>query len=185
MPRLAYIAPPMALLAGTLLLALPGRQAGAQVLKGHDTSAPVDFSADHIEVQDRADRVVVAGNVQVDQAGLHLTSARLTVAYHDTSGVEIDRLDASGGVVLTRGDERASGDVAIYDLNRRLITLVGNVRLNQGANRLSGSRLVIDLASGRTTVDGGGTSPPGTTTNASGRVSGTFKVRQQTGDPGK
>ena len=185
MPRLAYILPPIAVLAGALFVALPGRQAQAQVLKGHDTSAPVDFSADHMEVQDRADRVVVVGNVVVDQAGMHLTAQRLTVAYHDTNGLEIDRLDASGDVVVTRGDERASGSVAIYDLNRKLITMIGNVQLNQGTNHLSGGRMVIDLASGRTTVDGAGTTPnapPGTTTAPNGRVSGTFKVRQQPSD---
>ncbi|MBT2186402.1 LptA/OstA family protein [Sphingobium nicotianae] len=154
--------------------------ANAQVLKGHNTSAPVDFSADRIEVQDRADRVVVSGNVQVTQAGLTLTAQRLTVAYHDAKGIEIDRLDASGGVVVTRGDERASGSVAIYDLNRRLITLLGGVQLSQGANRLAGSRLVIDLATGRSTVDGSAASgPSGTSTSSNGRVSGTFKVRQR------
>lgn len=166
-----------------LLLALPlTGAADAQVLRGHDTAAPVDFSADRIEVQDRADRIVVSGNVQVSQAGLTMTAQRLTVAYHDSNGVEIDRLDASGGVVVTRGGERASGSVAIYDLNRRLITLVGNVQLSQGSNRLSGSRLVIDLASGRSTVDGASAgSPPGATSTSGGRVSGTFKVRQRPG----
>ena len=156
------------------------RPADAQVLRGHNTSAPVDFSADRIEVQDRADRVVVTGNVQVVQAGLTMTAQRLTVAYHDKGGVEIDRLDASGGVTVTRGDERASGSVAIYDLNRKLITMIGNVQLNQGTNRLAGQRLVIDLASGRSTVDGAGRAP-GTTTAPGGRVSGTFKVRQRDG----
>ncbi len=153
--------------------------ADAQVLRGHNTSAPVDFSADRIEVQDRADRVVVSGNVQVNQAGLTMTAQRLTVAYHDKNGVEIDRLDASGGVVVTRGNERASGSVAIYDLNRKLITLIGGVQLNQGGNRLSGSRLIIDLTSGRSTVDGSAAGgAPGTSTSPNGRVSGTFKVRQ-------
>jgi len=154
--------------------------ADAQVLRGHNTNAPVDFSADRIEVQDRADRVVVTGNVQVNQAGMTMTAQRLTVAYHDANGVEIDRLDASGGVTVTRGNERASGSVGIYDLNRRLITLIGNVQLNQGTNRLSGSRLVIDLTSGRSTVDGSSAGAPGTTTSSGGRVSGTFKVRQRT-----
>ncbi len=172
------------LLAGSagLVLAAAGLLeggAGAQILRGHDTNAPVDFSADRIEVQDRADRVVVTGNVQVTQAGLSMTAQRLTVAYHNLNGIEIDRLDASGGVVVTRGNERASGSVAIYDLNRKLITLIGGVQLNQGGNRLSGSRLIIDLTTGRSTVDGsapGG--PAGTTTAPGGRVSGTFTVRQ-------
>jgi len=184
MPRIARLFPSAVLLGAVLLVTSSLPDARAQGLKGHDTSAPVDFSADRIEVQDRADRVVVAGNVQADQAGLHLTAARLTVAYHDTNGVEIDRLDASGGVVITRADERASGDAAIYDLNRKLITLIGHVQLDQGTNKLAGGRLVMDLASGRTTVDGTSASPtaPGVTTTSNGRVSGTFKVRQTGAD---
>ncbi|MCW2349278.1 lipopolysaccharide export system protein LptA [Sphingobium sp. B1D7B] len=164
-------------LAGSTLVAIAG-VADAQVLRGHNTRAPVDFSADRIEVQDRADRVVVSGNVQVTQAGMTMTAQRLTVAYHNTGGIEIDRLDASGGVVVTRGNERASGSVAIYDLNRRLITMIGNVQLNQGGNRLTGSRLVIDLASGRSTVDGSAAGGAPGTTQSGGRVSGTFQVRQ-------
>ena len=164
------------LAAPAALLSVGG--AGAQALRSHDTNAPVDFSADRIEVQDRADRVVVSGNVAVSQAGLRLTAQRVTVAYHQAGSVEIDRMDASGGVVVTRGDERASGNVAIYDLNRRLITLVGNVQLNQGGNRLSGQRLVMDLATGRSTVDGRAGGAPGTGTDSSGRVSGTFQVRK-------
>ncbi len=163
--------------AALLCLGLAGG-AGAQALKSHDSNAPVDFSADRIEVQDRADRVVVSGNVAVNQANLRLTAQRVTVAYHQAGSVEIDRMDASGGVVVVRGDERASGSVAIYDLNRRLITMVGNVQLNQGGNKLSGQRLVMDLASGRSTVDGRAGGAPGTDSNGSGRVSGTFQVRK-------
>ncbi|AUW56856.1 OstA family protein [Sphingobium sp. SCG-1] len=158
--------------------------AHAQFMANHNSNAPVNFSADRIEVQDRADRVVVSGNVVVDQAGLTLKAARMTVAYRQTGSVEIDRIDASGNVIVTRGAETARGNVAIYDLNRRLITMLGNVQLNQGTNRLTGGRLVMDLASGRSSVDGrssGG--PPGSVTGSSGRVSGTFTVPQRTNQP--
>jgi lipopolysaccharide export system protein LptA len=181
----ASLTPGFAAFAAALaLLSVAGQ---AQVLKGHDSNAPVNFSADRIEVQDRADRVVVTGNVVVDQAGLHLTAARMTVAYSHAANagggtdVEIERIDASGNVVVTRGSDRASGNVAIYDLNTRLITMLGNVQLNQGANRLTGGRLVMDLNSGRSTVDGRSAGAPGTATGASGRVSGTFTVPQRSG----
>jgi len=168
-----------------LLLPLAVSDAGAQVFKNHDSNAPVNFTADRIEVQDRADRVVVSGNVVVTQAGMTLNAARMTVAYRNGGngggGVDIDRIDASGNVVVTRGGETARGNVAIYDLNRRLITMLGNVTLAQtGGNRLSGGRLVIDLTSGRSTVDGrssGGAA--GVTGSSSGRVSGTFTVPQR------
>jgi lipopolysaccharide export system protein LptA len=165
--------------------------AGAQVFKNHDSNAPVNFTADRIEVQDRADRVVVTGNVEVTQAGMTLNAARMTVAYHNPpgssttsnmGGIEIDRIDASGNVVITKADQTARGNVAIYDLNAKLITMLGNVTLTQGVNRLTGGRLVMDLNSGRTTVDGRstGSGVPGAATSPSGRVSGTFTVPQRT-----
>jgi len=163
-------------LAGSALLTLAGTQ--AQVLKGHDSNAPVDFSADRIEVQDRADRVVVTGNVQVTQGNLRLSANRLTVAYRRTDGVEINRLDAVGDVLVTRGNESARGATAVYDLDRRIITMVGNVQLVQGESRLTGGRLTIDLANGRSSVDGSPGVDGSETGQGDGRVSGTFKVRQ-------
>ena len=168
------------LVAALAATALAGLSADAQVLKGHDSNAPVNFTADRIEVQDKANRVVVSGNVEVTQAGLTLNAARMTVAYHNGasgSGVEIDRLDASGNVVVTKGDETARGNVAIYDLNKRMITMLGNVRLTQGSNNLSGGRLIIDLTTGRSTVDGrAAPGSGGVSSSGSGRVSGSFTV---------
>lgn len=157
--------------------------AAAQALINHDSSAPVDFAADTIEVQSRADRVVIAGNVVVEQAGLRLTAARMTVAYSDSSGVDVNRIDAVGGVTVTKGADRATGNSAIYDLDRRLITMIGNVQLTQGANRLNGGRMVIDLTSGRASVDGRGApvsgSAPGSVSNQGGRVTGRFTVPER------
>src|SRR3546814_16679923 len=100
--------------------------ADAQVLKNHDSNAPVNFTADRIEVQDRADRVVVSGNVEVTQAGMTLNAARMTVAYRNQpgggtgpGGVESGRIDASGNVGVGKADPTAQGNVALYDLNRR------------------------------------------------------------------
>lgn len=160
-----------------------GDTAQAQALANHNSAAPVDFDAGSIEVQDRADRVVLAGNVRVTQAGMTLTAARMTVAYSRQGGTEVNRLDATGGVVVTKGDERASGNVAIYDLDRRLITMVGNVQLTQRGNRLNGGRMVIDLSTGRATVDGRGAArgPDGNPIQGGtgGRVTGTFTVPER------
>ena len=162
-----------------------GGAAQAQALANHNSNAPVDFDAGSIEVQDRADRVVLAGGVKVTQAGMTVTSQRMTVAYTRAGGTDVNRLDATGGVTVVKGNEVAKGNVAIYDLDRRLITMVGNVQLTQGANRLNGGRLVIDLNSGKATVDGRGAArgPDGNPVSGGtgGRVTGTFSVpeRQQ------
>lgn len=149
-------------------------QGAVSALKGHNSNAPVDVEADRIEVQDRADRAVFSGNVRATQADLTMSSARLTVAYDGgASGTQIKRLDASGGVTVRSPSETARGSVAIYDLDRRLITMLGNVTLTQGQNTVNGGRLVIDLTSGRSTIDGRGVAGG----NSSGRVTGRFTVR--------
>ena len=119
--------------------------------------------------------------VAVPGAAISAVGTIVTVAYTDAGELKIQRIDATGGVHVTRGNESARGDVAIYDFNRRIITLVGNVALNRGGDTLNGGRLVIDLASGIASVDGragGGSSAVGSPVGSSkgGRVSGTFSV---------
>lgn len=167
-PILAFFA-----LAATSGMALA--QEGISALKGHDSRAPIDLAADHAEAQDRADRAVFSGNVVVRQAGLTLRTARLTLAYTGNDGIDINRIDASGGVIVNSPSETARGNFATYDLDAGLITMVGDVRLERQGSSLSGGRLVIDLNSGRATMDGGvrGVNQSG------GRVTGRFTVARR------
>ena len=157
---------------GAALIALG---AAAQGLSGFNTDAPVNYAADRIELQDKQQRVVLSGNVDITQGDLRLRAGRTTVAYTDAGSLKIQRLDATGGVVVTRGGETARGDVAIYDFNRRVITLAGNVALNRASDSLNGGRLVIDLNSGVSSVDGRG----GGSAGGGGRVTGSFSVPQR------
>ena len=167
-------------------LALVASTAGAQAFAGHDSSAPVDFEADRMEVLGQADRAVLSGSVVARQAELTLTADRVTVAYTNTSGIDVKRLDATGGVTVRRAGESATGQTAIYDLDRRIITLVGGVQLTRGTDVLRGGRLTIDLASGRSVLEGSATrqtndagAPIGRT---GGRVSGRFTVPPRSGN---
>ncbi len=155
----------------------------------HNSSAPIDFASDRIELQDRANRVLLTGNVKITQAEMALTAARMTVTYTGqiTNGSpQVSRLDASGGVTVSRPDQTARSQFAVYDLNRRVITMIGGVTLRQGANNVSGGRLSIDLDTGRATIDGsgvrGGTTPgePGVQSSG-GRVTGRFSVPKREG----
>ena len=150
-------------------------QGASSALKGHDTDAPVDVAADRIEVQDRADRAIFSGNVEVRQGNLQLSTARLTVAYASAGGIEIQRLEATGGVTLRSPSETARSQFAVYDLDRRLVTMIGGVTLLRGQSRVQGGRLTLDLDTGRAVLDGGTPGAPGTS-DTGGRVTGRFAV---------
>ncbi len=160
-------------LGATALASLALAEEPVSALKGHNPDAPIDVAADRIEVQDRSDRAVFAGNVHVRQAELTLDTTRLTVAYSSAGSIQIRRLDASGGVTVRSPSETARGQFAIYDLNKKIITMIGGVTLTRGASHVSGARLVLDLDSGRAVMDGG--AAPGTSSQG-GRVTGTFTV---------
>jgi lipopolysaccharide export system protein LptA len=154
---------------------------GTSALKGHNSNAPVDVAADRIEVQDRADRAVFSGNVVATQADLTLAAPRLTIAYSNNGGIEIERIDATGGVTVKSPSETAVGQYAIYDINSRLITLIGAVTLIRGDSKVNGGRLVIDLNTGRAVLDGSAVAggKGGNTTTSGGRVTGRFTVPQR------
>lgn len=147
-------------------------------LKGLDSKAPIDVDADRIDVLDSQNQAIFTGNVRVRQGNLTLEADRIKVAYSRaaTSGKGggdpvIQRLDADGNVRLATPSERATARFAIYDVSKRILTLVGNVVLTQGSTKVQGNRLTIDLASGRSTLDGrSSTGQPGS------RVSGRFAV---------
>lgn len=142
-------------------------QLGAQVFPGHNTNAPVDYAADRIELQDKQNRVVLSGNVDVRQGDLRLRAARTVVNFTNAGSMQIQRITASGGVVVTRANETATGDVGVYDFNQRIITMTGNATLKRGnGDTLRGGRFVIDLKSGVSSASGG-------------RVQGTFSVPKQ------
>ena len=164
--------------AGTAAL-MAGIQLNAQAIASHNSNAPVNYAADRIELQDRQDRVVLSGNVVIEQAGLRMSANRTLVNFSDQGSLRIQRIMATGGVNVQRGNEAASGDSAVYDFNRRIITMAGNVRLRRGGDTLNGGRLVIDLQTGVSSVDGRASGSSGVTGQSGGeggRVSGTFSV---------
>lgn len=171
---------PRALLPLAILVAVP---AFAQIR--HNSQAPVDFSAAHIELQDKANRAILSGGVTLKQAEMTLQADRMTVSYTGqvlSGSPQVSRFDAAGGVTVTRPNQTARSQYAVYDLNKHVITMLGAVTLTQGGNTVSGGRLTINLDTGRAVIDGssvtggGPSGAPGGVTGGNGRVTGRFSV---------
>ncbi len=166
------------LLATAVLAAAPvqAQSLATSALKGLDTRAPIDVDADRIEVLDQQNQAVFTGNVRVVQGGLTLEANRIKIAYSRPAKGDpvIRRLDADGNVKLTTPSERATSRFGIYDVDNRLLTLIGDVNLTRGTTKLKGNRLTIDLGTGRSTLDGqSSTGQPGS------RVTGRFAVPER------
>jgi lipopolysaccharide export system protein LptA len=66
---------------------------------------------------------------------------------------DIRRIEARGGVNVISKDQTASGDLGVYDLKTKTITLLHNVTVAQGKNVLHGERVVVDTVSGNARFD--------------------------------
>lgn len=130
--------------------------------------ASVHLAAERIEVQNRNKRVDLCDNVKVTQAAVALRARCATVAYSDRPALDVQRITATGNVIVTRGNESARGNQAVYELDRRVIILQGDVALRRGADTLKSGSISIDLARDVARVEGSG--------GRGGRVSGTFSV---------
>ncbi len=68
---------------------------------------------------------------------------------------DIRRIEARGGVTVITKDQNASGDLGVYDLKKKTITLTGNVVVSQGKNVLHGDSVVVDTTTGNAHFESG------------------------------
>ncbi|TVQ35597.1 MAG: lipopolysaccharide transport periplasmic protein LptA [Geminicoccaceae bacterium] len=137
-------------LVGAALFALAALQPVAAQSLGGDSDEPIEIEADVLEVRQNEGIATFRGNVDAVQGDMTLTSDVLDVFYAGEGDGEgrIQRIVATGNVVVTSPREIARGQAGIYDLERRTIVLTGDVVLTREGNVLRGSRLEVDLASG-------------------------------------
>lgn len=122
-----------------------------------DTAQPVEVSADALNVDQGNGQAVFDGNVLVVQGDVRMSAGKITIVYGqdgDGNASGIERLLAEGGVTFVTTTDAAEAREAIYAVAEGVVTLTGEVLLTQGANAISGERLVIDLTSGAGRMEG-------------------------------
>ncbi len=73
----------------------------------------------------------------------------------------IRRIEARGDVTVVSKDQNASGDLGVYDLQAKTITLSGNVVVSQGKNVIHGERVMVDTVTGNAHVEAAPGAPQG------------------------
>jgi len=170
------------------------RRTGQQTKKS-DADQPIEITADSLEVQQDKQLAVFRGRVQAVQGEMRLTADTLAVTYREQRTQQpqpqqrprqqqsgdgamgaISRIDATGNVFVSSPTETAQGLTGVYDVDKRVITLTGQVVLTRDKNVLRGENLVWNLETGVSRLDGG----PTTAGGAGGRVKGVFVPQDRT-----
>jgi lipopolysaccharide export system protein LptA len=163
-----------------------------------DRDEPVKIESDSLEIHDRERYAIFNGNVVVQQGDSTMRSRQLKVYYEGAlskagkssapamtakegsarkqdPAQRIRRLEAIGGVIISSKDQRATGDLGVFDMRSNTATISGNVVISQGPNVMQADRLIVDLDTGWSRLESA-------SKDGRGRVQGVF-VPGNTGEP--
>jgi lipopolysaccharide export system protein LptA len=170
--RLARASLGMATIAATLLVVatqgLAQSERKASTAPRQQRNEPIRIASLSLEVRDRSKMATFSGDVRIRQGEFDLSSDTLVVFYDDqqrnVAGVtevaatgdrpQIRRMEARGSVVVTQKHQRAASDRADFDMLSNMVTLSGNVVVTRCNNMLRGQRLIIDMTTGVSRMEG-------------------------------
>ena len=162
-------------------------------LQGQNRDEPVHIQAETLEILDKVKTATFSGDVRVVQGDTIMKCRSLVVFYGPEDGArtavpaasspaesqtaaampqggDIRRAEARGGVTVVTKDQNASGDLGVYDMKTKTITLTGNVVVSHGKNVLHAERVVVNTMTGDARVDSGATTRDQTVATAHDRV---------------
>jgi len=125
----------------------------------------VEISADSFVIDEGSGSATFSGNVVVTRADVTIWADSVVIGYGSGGVEDIDSFDATGSVRIRTADQSATGDRVVFVPETQLLTMSGNVVVENAVGKLTGPQLVINLATNESVFSGGG---------SSGRVTGVF-----------
>ena len=117
-----------------------------------NADAPVEVTADKLNVDQDSGNAIFSGNVVVGQGDLRMAANEIRVIYRDGGG--ISRLVATGGVTIVTPSEEVEAQRADYALDDDNIALAGDVLFVQGSTALAAETMRINLATNEAVLEG-------------------------------
>lgn len=117
--------------------------------------ATLHVQADRMEFDYKAGRLAYEGNVDVTHGDVRLKAASLIMTFKPDDKRGLTKISATGDVEVTRGDEVARGQTAVYDPSKATLKLSGKATLGSGPNQVAGESVIVFLDEGRAIIEGG------------------------------
>lgn len=118
-----------------------------------NSGLPVEVTADNLAVDQNAGTALFTDNVIVIQGEMRLSADNVLVVY-DTSAQAIDRIEATGNVVLISGQDAAESERADYNVDDGTIVMRGSVLVAQGPSAMTADTMTVQLSDGTAQMSG-------------------------------
>jgi lipopolysaccharide export system protein LptA len=123
--------------------------------QGEGISTSVSINSDALSFDQKHGVIVFEGSVTAVQGDILIETARLTALYVDQDiSQSLEEVLGSGGVVISRGDQKVIGLELVYDLSAGLAIVTGDVEVLQGSSRFTSDIATFDLTAGNILMEG-------------------------------
>ncbi|MFV1462503.1 MULTISPECIES: LptA/OstA family protein [unclassified Phaeobacter] len=121
-----------------------------------DPSQPVEVTAETLDVNQADGSARFVGDVVIVQGVMRLSADNVLVIYKqdETGKTGVERLEATGNVILVNGPDAAEAEKAEYTIDSGTVVMTGNVLLSQSTGTLTSNRLVVNLTTGTASLSG-------------------------------
>lgn len=119
----------------------------------HDTSLPVEVTADSLSLDQSSSTATFEGTARVGQGAVRLAADKIVVKY-DQAGSAIASVQAIGNVVFTNGVDMAEAANATYQVSSGALVMKGSVLLVQGNTAISGNQLNLNVLANTAKITG-------------------------------
>lgn len=132
-----------------------------QIGMARERRSPINIEADRMESSQEKNVVNFSGNVEARQNDLTIMADRMTVHYAagapaKESGIRaVQSIKAEGNVRMKRVNWTASSDRMEYYEKDHKVVLLGNSKVWQNNNMVTGDRVEVFLDEGRSVVERG------------------------------
>jgi lipopolysaccharide export system protein LptA len=115
----------------------------------------VDIEADRLDVNTKNGTAIFKGKVKATKPDITLKGNTLTLLY-DQKTKKVTLLTAEGDVTILWNDKNATCSKAVYNLANEVMVMTGNVVITRGEEKVSGQKVTMDKKNDTQVVEGAG-----------------------------
>ena len=109
----------------------------------------IEIIAESMEWDKQKGQAIAKGNAKAVKGDTIITANQIIAIMNSNSETQkIVRLLANGNVEFSNGYQLATGNNAVYNLDKNEIIIKGNVNLKREENIIKGDKLIIDFETG-------------------------------------
>ena len=122
-------------------------------LKIQVSANEINIVSDRLEINDNTNESIFIGNVYAEEDTFKIWSEKMVFKFNESRD-QVDEIQSFYDVKIHHNDMIANSDQALYLHGTQILTLTGNVHVNQDGNQIKCEELILDIQNSTSIMKG-------------------------------